>query len=38
LSEAAAAAAWYEGQALTLEEAIAYALDPTALPASLRNG
>jgi predicted ATPase/class 3 adenylate cyclase len=38
LTEAAAATAWAEGQALTLEEAIAYALDPTALPASLRDG
>jgi predicted ATPase/class 3 adenylate cyclase len=38
LNEADAAEAWAEGQALTLEEAIAYALDPTALPASLRHG
>jgi tetratricopeptide (TPR) repeat protein len=37
LSETAAANAWAEGQALTLEEAIAYALDPTALPLSVRN-
>jgi predicted ATPase/class 3 adenylate cyclase len=38
LPEKEAATAWAEGQALTLEEAIAYALDPTALPASLRDG
>jgi tetratricopeptide (TPR) repeat protein len=38
LTEAEAATAWAEGQALTLQEAIAYALDPTALPASLRHG
>jgi predicted ATPase/class 3 adenylate cyclase len=38
LNEAEAATAWSEGQALTLEEAIAYALDPAALPASLRHG
>ena len=37
LTEAAAATAWAEGQALTLDEAIAYALDPTTLPASLRH-
>jgi len=38
LNEADAAKAWAEGQAMTLEEAIAYALDPTALPASFRHG
>jgi tetratricopeptide (TPR) repeat protein len=38
LTEAEAVTAWAEGQALTLQEAIAYALDPTALPASLRDG
>jgi tetratricopeptide (TPR) repeat protein len=38
LNDADAAQAWAEGQALTLEEAIAYALDPTALPVSLRHG
>jgi predicted ATPase/class 3 adenylate cyclase len=38
LAEMEAEAAWAEGQALTLEEAIAYALDPTAVPASLRHG
>jgi tetratricopeptide (TPR) repeat protein len=38
LPEKEAATAWAEGQALTLEEAIAYALDPTALPVSLRDG
>jgi predicted ATPase/class 3 adenylate cyclase len=37
LAEKEAATAWAEGQALTLEEAIAYALDPTALPVSLRD-
>ena len=37
LTETAAATAWAEGQALTLEEATAYALDPKALPESLRN-
>jgi tetratricopeptide (TPR) repeat protein len=37
LDEKQAATAWTEGQALTLEEAIAYALDSTALPASLRH-
>jgi tetratricopeptide (TPR) repeat protein len=38
LGEKEAATAWAEGQAVTLDEAIAYALDPTALPASLRDG
>jgi tetratricopeptide (TPR) repeat protein len=38
LTETDAATAWSEGQALSLDEAIAYALDPTALPASLRHG
>jgi predicted ATPase/class 3 adenylate cyclase len=38
LSESDAATAWAEGQALPLDQAIAYALDPTALPASLRDG
>src|SRR4029077_7330677 len=38
LGEKEAATAWAEGQALTLDEAIAYALDPAALPASLRDG
>jgi predicted ATPase/class 3 adenylate cyclase len=38
LTEASAAAAWAEGEALTLDEAIAYALDPAALPVSLRHG
>jgi len=38
LDEQKAAIAWAEGQALTLEQAIAYALDSKALPASLRNG
>jgi predicted ATPase/class 3 adenylate cyclase len=37
LDEKEAATAWAEGQALTLEEAIAYALDSQALPASLRH-
>jgi hypothetical protein len=37
LTETAAATAWAEGQRLTLDEAIAYALDPTALPVSLRD-
>jgi len=38
LNETDAARAWAEGQALTLDEAIAYALDPAALPASWRHG
>jgi predicted ATPase/class 3 adenylate cyclase len=38
LAEKEAAIAWAEGQALTLEQAIAYALDSTALPSSLRDG
>ncbi len=38
LNEPDAVKAWAEGKALTLEEAIAYALDPKALPASLRDG
>jgi tetratricopeptide (TPR) repeat protein len=38
LSETDAARAWAEGQALSLEQAIAYAIDPTALPAGLANG
>ena len=38
LTATEAATAWAEGEALTLEEAIAYALDPAALPASLRHG
>ena len=38
LNEKEAAIAWAQGQALTLEQAIAYALDPTALPESLRDG
>lgn len=38
LNEVDAAKAWAEGHALTLEDAIAYALDPTALPVSLRDG
>jgi len=38
LTETEAASVWAEGQALALEEAIAYALDPTALPAGLRHG
>jgi predicted ATPase/class 3 adenylate cyclase len=37
LAEKEAATAWAEGRALTLEDAIAYALDPAALPVSLRN-
>jgi predicted ATPase/class 3 adenylate cyclase len=37
LTETAAATAWAEGQRLTLDEAIAYALDPAALPVSLRD-
>jgi tetratricopeptide (TPR) repeat protein len=37
LTETAAATAWAEGEALALEEAIAYALDPAALPVSVRN-
>ncbi len=38
LTDTDAATAWAEGQALTLDEATAYALDPTALPISLRHG
>jgi len=38
LNEAEAAQAWAEGQALTLDQAIAYALDSNALPSSLRDG
>jgi tetratricopeptide (TPR) repeat protein len=38
LAEKEAAIAWAEGQALTVDQAIAYALDPTALPSSLRDG
>ena len=38
LAETEAAIAWAEGQALTLEEAIAYALDSKAVPASLHDG
>jgi predicted ATPase/class 3 adenylate cyclase len=37
LTETAAATAWAEGEALAVEEAIAYALDPAALPVSVRN-
>ncbi len=37
LGEAEAAKAWAEGQALTFEEAIAYALDSNALPPGLRD-
>ena len=37
LSDTDAATAWAEGQALTLDEATAYALDPADLPASLRH-
>lgn len=37
LSDTDAATAWAEGQALTLDEATAYALDPAHLPASLRH-
>jgi hypothetical protein len=32
LGDAAFAAAWAEGQALPLEQAVAYALDPATLP------
>jgi predicted ATPase/class 3 adenylate cyclase len=38
LSEADAAKAWAEGQRLSLEEAVAYAIDPTAVPAVLADG
>ena len=38
LSEAEAAVAWAEGQALTLDQAVAYAIDPAALPAALTHG
>ena len=38
LDEKEAVIAWAEGQALTLEEAIAYALDSKAVPASLHDG
>jgi tetratricopeptide (TPR) repeat protein len=37
LGESEAARAWAEGKALTLEQAIAYALDPTALPVLVRD-
>jgi len=38
LSEADAARAWAEGQALTLDQAVAYAIDPAALPSALTHG
>jgi tetratricopeptide (TPR) repeat protein len=38
LSEADAAKAWAEGQRLSLEEAVAYAIDARAVPAVLANG
>jgi hypothetical protein len=38
LDEADAAKAWAEGQAMSLEEAVAYAIDPRALPGALARG
>ena len=38
LSEADAARAWAQGQALTLDQAVAYAIDPAALPVQVANG
>jgi tetratricopeptide (TPR) repeat protein len=38
LSEADAATAWAEGQSLSLDEAVAYAMDPKAVPAALAHG
>ena len=37
LSEADAARAWAEGQTLSLDQAVAYAIDPAALPAGLTH-
>ena len=38
LSEADAATAWAEGQSLSLDEAVAYAMDPKAVPRALAHG
>ena len=38
LNEADAAKAWAEGQSLSLDQAVAYAMDPKALPAALAHG
>ena len=38
LSEADAATAWAEGQSLSLDEAVAYAMDPKAVPAAFAHG
>ena len=38
LSEADADRAWAEGQSLTLEQAVAYAIDPSAFPMAAASG